>query len=76
MDNFTLALRIQSYTPRPLVDSDEIQFNEIQMKESKFNFAEVDYLSFRRNEKVINEVAKCIKHYGVGTCGPRHFYGL
>ncbi|KAI4454537.1 adaptor complex subunit beta family member [Holotrichia oblita] len=75
MDDYTLALRMQNYTPRPLVDSDETQFKELEIKKSKFNFAEVDYLSFRKNEKLINEVAECIKHYGVGTCGPRHFYG-
>lgn len=76
MNEFTLIHRIRNYKPRPLVETDESDFNElVPAKEIKFNFGEVDFLGFGKNKHLLNEVANCIRHYGVGTCGPRHFYG-
>lgn len=76
MSDFVLKQKIRNFKPRPLVDGDDIEVKEPLVKNSRFNFARVDYLNFSNDENIKAEVSKCISHYGVGTCGPRHFYGL
>ncbi|XP_065218587.1 serine palmitoyltransferase 1 [Planococcus citri] len=39
------------------------------------NFASNNYLGFIENEYIIEEAKRSIFKYGVGSCGPRGFYG-
>ncbi|KAJ6807519.1 long chain base biosynthesis protein 1b [Iris pallida] len=39
------------------------------------NFASADYLGLIGNEKIIDSCIGSLEKYGVGSCGPRGFYG-
>ncbi|KAJ6821935.1 long chain base biosynthesis protein 1b [Iris pallida] len=39
------------------------------------NFASADYLGLIGNEKIIDSCVGSLEKYGVGSCGPRGFYG-
>ncbi|XP_006626893.1 serine palmitoyltransferase 1 [Lepisosteus oculatus] len=39
------------------------------------NFASFNFLGMLENERVKNKALASLKKYGVGTCGPRGFYG-
>jgi len=39
------------------------------------NMATHNYLGFVDEESMITEAENCIRKYGVGSCGPRGFYG-
>lgn len=39
------------------------------------NFATHNYLSFVENPQVEESAKNCIKDYGIGSCGPRGFFG-
>ena len=39
------------------------------------NFASFNYLSFLGNEEITNAAKAGIRKYGVGSCGPRGFFG-
>ncbi len=39
------------------------------------NLATHNYLGFAGNEEVERSAVECIKKFGVGSCGPRAFYG-
>ncbi len=40
-----------------------------------FNMATHNYLGFAGNEEVERSAVSCIRKFGVGSCGPRAFYG-
>lgn len=78
---------IHEWTPEPLVGKvspDETKKYIIENKSGKIltvnkspciNFATHNYYSFGDNLEVENSAKDCIKKYGVGSCGPRGFYG-
>lgn len=39
------------------------------------NFATHNYLGLIGNPEIENAAIKCLEKYGVGSCGPRGFYG-
>uniref|UniRef100_H2ZH95 Serine palmitoyltransferase 1 n=1 Tax=Ciona savignyi TaxID=51511 RepID=H2ZH95_CIOSA len=39
------------------------------------NFASLNFLGFAENARIINSASGCVSKYGVGSCGPRGFYG-
>ena len=39
------------------------------------NLATHNYLGFAGNETIEAAAVECIKKFGVGSCGPRAFYG-
>jgi serine palmitoyltransferase len=39
------------------------------------NLATHNYLGFAGNETIEKEAIDCIRRFGVGSCGPRAFYG-
>ena len=39
------------------------------------NLATHNYLGFAGNEVVEKSAIECIRKFGVGSCGPRAFYG-
>lgn len=45
------------------------------VKESVINAASFDFLSISRDPTIQEAVTGALDHYGVGSCGPRGFYG-
>ena len=43
--------------------------------ENCLNLAKINYLNFLNNQDFKKQAEECIKFYGVGSCGPRGFYG-
>nr|XP_002132110.1 serine palmitoyltransferase 1 isoform X1 [Ciona intestinalis] len=39
------------------------------------NFASLNFLGFVENERISKAATECVSKYGVGSCGPRGFYG-
>jgi 7-keto-8-aminopelargonate synthetase-like enzyme len=39
------------------------------------NLATHNYLGFAGNEAIEKSAVECIRKFGVGSCGPRAFYG-
>ena len=60
--------------PVPVVEGKagvEIMVNGIKCH----NFATHNYLGFAGRDDIEKEAIKCIQKFGVGSCGPRAFYG-
>ncbi|XP_025405560.1 serine palmitoyltransferase 1 isoform X2 [Sipha flava] len=81
--------KIQSWTPKPLVDTSSpirlpMENYFIESKASDrvvingqtcINFATHNYYNFFDNKSIENRVIEAVNKYGVGSCGPRGFYG-
>ncbi|KAI5169680.1 serine palmitoyltransferase [Pancytospora epiphaga] len=67
----TVNRLIEEYKPEPLVD--EIEEEDKIKTEIKGNFATYDL--FKLGELYKTEIKDTIIKYGIGTCGPRGFYG-
>ena len=39
------------------------------------NFASMNFLGLAKNSMIAEEASNCVRKYGVGSCGPRAFYG-
>lgn len=61
---------IKIYQPKPLIETGVVPY---VFKKVKYNFSNHDVFNFGRRFK--NEIKETIAEYGVGTCGPRGFYG-
>ncbi|XP_025937745.1 serine palmitoyltransferase 1 isoform X2 [Apteryx rowi] len=80
---------IEEWQPEPLVppvskDHPALNYNivsgppthKITVNDKEcINFASFNFLGLLDNEKVKNAAQASLKKYGVGTCGPRGFYG-
>lgn len=80
---------INNYQPEPLVEDIEIdeadlKCNVVSGKVGKrisvngndcLNLATHNYLGLLEDEEILNEAIKSLRKYGVGSCGPRGFYG-
>ncbi|KAH8299773.1 hypothetical protein KR044_005784 [Drosophila immigrans] len=80
---------IEQYQPEPLVgDTDPkhplLRTRLVQSKVGKrvvldghdcLNLASHNYLGFLEDDDILEEACKCLRKYGVGSCGPRGFYG-
>ena len=42
---------------------------------SCLNFASMNFLGLTENSRIEKAASACIRKYGVGSCGPRAFYG-
>lgn len=48
----------------------------LEINDEKYlNLATHNYLGLVDNEQLDDAAEKCIRRYGVGSCGPRGFYG-
>ncbi|KAF5289583.1 hypothetical protein FQA39_LY15030 [Lamprigera yunnana] len=83
IDMELLNSRIFMYKPEPLVDCSKIDSSKTVIQypapdESNpecLNLAKVNYLNFLNNSEIKKDAEQCIRKYGVGSCGPRGFYG-
>jgi serine palmitoyltransferase len=82
---------IQTWVPEPLVPSDSGEVDERLSKcriidgkndthvivddKECLNFATFGFLNLHVNEQVIQASIDCTNIYGIGSCGPRGFYG-
>ncbi|KAM7345178.1 serine palmitoyltransferase subunit I isoform 1-T2 [Cochliomyia hominivorax] len=80
---------ISSFEPEPLVaDTDPnhplLKTHLVQSKVGKrvvvdgndcLNLATHNYLGLLEDEEILNDACKSLRKYGVGSCGPRGFYG-
>jgi len=82
--------KIKSWKPKPLVNTINVQTDlpmrnyVIEKKASShiiingrscINFATHNYFNFLEDMNIENSVLKAVNTYGVGSCGPRAFYG-
>lgn len=67
----TVDRLIEEFQPLPLVEKQTIEQKEIP--NIKENFCNYDV--FNLGGKFKPEIQKTIERYGIGTCGPRGFYG-
>ncbi|XP_004924159.1 serine palmitoyltransferase 1 [Bombyx mori] len=66
------------WNPKPLVEYDvEVEEPLIMgtLNENVLNFGSTSFLSLDKNETIIDSALKAMEKYGVGSCGPRGFYG-
>lgn len=80
---------IEQYEPEPLVaDTDPdhplLRTRLVQSRVGKrivvdghdcLNLGSHNYLGFLEDNDILEEACKCLRKYGVGSCGPRGFYG-
>ncbi|XP_035816798.1 long chain base biosynthesis protein 1b isoform X5 [Zea mays] len=62
--NPSIFLLYSAAGPHTIVDGKEV-----------VNFASANYLGLIGNEKIIDSCISSLEKYGVGSCGPRGFYG-
>ncbi|XP_065368554.1 serine palmitoyltransferase 1 [Calliphora vicina] len=80
---------IASYEPEPLVANTDpnhplLRTHVVQSKVGKrvvvdgndcLNLATHNYLGLLEDEQILDDACKSLRKYGVGSCGPRGFYG-
>lgn len=70
--------RLKNFKPEPLITPIQPPQNEIHMikeDEKNIDLAKANYLNLLNNEEIMKISEKTIRKFGVGTCGPRAFYG-
>ncbi|XP_022900799.1 serine palmitoyltransferase 1 [Onthophagus taurus] len=84
LDIHLLNKRILEYKPEPMIDHNLVEAlrNKVidthipdESNPNCFNLAKVNYLDFLNNDYIKKKAEECIRTYGVGSCGPRGFYG-
>lgn len=80
---------IRDWIPEPLVSEadaslEPISYDVLEGKAGKYlsiggsrylNLCTSSFLGMTENEHVQEEAVKCLRQYGVGSCGPRAFFG-
>lgn len=61
---------LREYEPEPIILERIVPY---EFKKIKYNFSNHDV--FNLGKKYKNEIKNTIREYGIGTCGPRGFYG-
>ena len=60
----------------PVIESCKGKYVKIKnIKKDVLNLASFDFLCLSGRDEVKNETIRCLEYYGVGSCGPRGFYG-
>ena len=67
-------IKERSHIDPPILESAAGPHTTIEGKEV-VNFASANYLGLIGNEKIIDSCVGSLEKYGVGSCGPRGFYG-
>ncbi|CAG9815063.1 unnamed protein product [Phaedon cochleariae] len=81
MDEMLLQERLDQFKPEPLIENDidstkeNIESYVIQEDENNIDLAKTNFLNLLNNEEIQKSCEGIIRKYGVGTCGPRAFYG-
>ncbi|CAH1997956.1 unnamed protein product [Acanthoscelides obtectus] len=81
LDEKLLQERLEQFNPEPLVPLDhtlgkaEIESDVVPKDENTIDLVKVNFLNFLDNDGIKKSCENTIRKYGVGTCGPRAFYG-
>lgn len=81
LDEKLLQERLEQFNPEPLIDYDAATINPhietpiIIEDANNIDLAKANYLNVLNNEAIKKASEDIIREYGVGTCGPRAFYG-
>ncbi|XP_066257806.1 serine palmitoyltransferase 1 [Euwallacea similis] len=82
IDEDLLAQRLAAFTPEPLVEckkplknKEVIEIPAICEDEYTIDLAKTNFLDILNNEDIKQRCEATVRKYGVGTCGPRAFYG-
>lgn len=80
LDEALLQQRLDQFNPDPLVDynekiEDDVETHTIEEDENNIDLAKSNFLSVLNNQEIKKASEEIIRGYGVGTCGPRAFYG-
>ncbi|KAF7269483.1 serine palmitoyltransferase subunit I [Rhynchophorus ferrugineus] len=73
--------RLTAFNPEPLVkydkikDKQDIEIECIKENNDVIDLAKTNFLNVLNNDDIKNKSEEIIRKYGVGTCGPRAFYG-
>lgn len=81
IDENILRERLAAFEPEPLVryeqikDKHDIEIPCVTEDQETINLAQANYLNILNNNDIKKTSENIIRKYGVGTCGPRAFYG-
>lgn len=81
LDEKLLQERLAQFNPEPLVEIDETKTKENiesyvnKDDEDNIDLAKTNFLDVINSEEIKKSCENIIRKYGVGTCGPRAFYG-
>lgn len=82
IDEALLAQRLAAFEPEPLIKPPEkpkskqqIEIPAVQEDENTIDLAKTNFLDLLNDEDIKKRCEATIRKYGVGTCGPRAFYG-
>lgn len=79
IDEALLAERLAAFEPEPLIkppkSKQQIEIPAVQEDENTIDLAKTNFLDLLNNEDIKQRCEATIRKYGVGTCGPRAFYG-
>lgn len=73
--------RLAAFKPDPLVKYDtinekqDIEIECVNENNDIIDLAKTNFLNVLNNDDIKNKSEEIIRKYGVGTCGPRAFYG-
>lgn len=70
--------RLLDWKPYPLVENDVEPITPrimTKISENTCNLGATSFLSLGNENRVIDEAITSLRKYGVGSCGPRGFYG-
>lgn len=76
-----LQERLAQFNPEPLVEIDEKKTKEDiehyvnKDDDDNVDLAKANFLDVLNSEEIKKSCEDIIRKYGVGTCGPRAFYG-
>lgn len=82
LDEILLKERLDQFQPEALPKIDKTKSKEniesyvITEDENNFDLAKENFLNFLNNDEIKQSSENIIRKYGVGTCGPRAFYGM
>ncbi|XP_063925128.1 serine palmitoyltransferase 1-like [Zophobas morio] len=79
-DQVLFEQRLNDFKPEPLITPNEatddpLEIPMVQENPNNIDLAKVNYLNLLDNEEIKQASESIIREYGVGTCGPRAFYG-
>lgn len=80
IDEKLLEERLKKFCPELLVETEKTKCKEIIEtyvieNNDHIDLAKANFLNLLNNEEIKQSSENIIRKYGVGTCGPRAFYG-
>lgn len=81
LDEVLLQERLHHFNPKPLIENNELKIKEniesymIKENEHNIDLAKANFLGLLDSDEIKQSSENIIRKYGVGTCGPRAFYG-